>query len=324
MAQQTPYSTPYKRILAIINPVSGLQDPDDTEAMLRERAQKAGVELETRRTQGDGDALRWAEEAERQGFDLVFVSGGDGTVVEAITGLIHSDSSIPLAQLPSGTASLIALALGISRNHKKALDVVFGRQSKTVHLDVGYLPKEDRYFALIIGAGYDAHIMEDSPRSLKRRLGFIAYVLVGIKELFGLRRTNITLELDGEVKKVQAHTAMVVNIGRIDSANITLGPNIWHHDGTLDVMVVASVGLRDILRLTWRVLRRDFSNYRDLRFYKAKKVRISAETPLPTQIDGDPLGQTPLEVEVVPNGVLVLVPESYEPRKGASQITPDK
>ena len=306
----------YRRILAIINPVSGLQDPDDTEKMLRERAQEAEVELEVRRTEGDGDALGWAEEAEEQGFDLVLVSGGDGTVVEAITGLIHSNSTIPLAQLPTGTASLIALALGISRNLEKALDLVFDEKSKTVHLDVGYLPQQDRYFALIVGSGYDAHIMEDSPRSLKRRLGFIAYVLVGIKELFSLRRTNITLELDGEIKKVQAHTAMVVNIGRIDSANITLGPDIWHHDGTLDVMVVASTGLRDILRLTWRVLRRDFSNYRDLRFYKAHKVRISAETPLPTQIDGDPLGETPLEVEVVPDGVLMLVPESYEPKSG--------
>ena len=306
----------YRRILAIINPVSGQQDPDDTEKILRERAQEAEVELEIRRTEGDGDALGWAEEAEEQGFDLVLVSGGDGTVVEAITGLIHSDSTIPLAQLPTGTASLIALALGISRNLEKALDLVFDERSKTVHLDVGYLPQQDRYFALIIGAGYDAHIMEDSPRSLKRRLGFFAYVLVGIKELFSLRRTDITLELDGEIKKVQAHTAMVVNIGRIDSANIMLGPDIWHHDGTLDVMVVASTGLRDILRLTWRVMRRDFSNYRDLRFYKAHKVRISAETPLPTQIDGDPLGETPLEVEVVPDGVLMLVPNDYEPKSG--------
>ncbi len=311
--------TSYRRILAIINPVSGLQDPDDTEAVLNERAREAGVDLEIRRTQGDGDALKWAKGAEREGFDLVLASGGDGTIVEAITGLVKSKSNIPLAQLPTGTASLIAQALGISRNLDKAVEVIFGDQSKTVDLDVGYLPQHDRYFALIIGAGYDARIIEDSPRGLKRRLGFIAYVLVGIKQLFSLRKTNITLEIDGEVKKVQAHTAMIVNVGRIDDANVMLGPNIWHHDGTLDVVVVASVGLRDILRLTWRVLRGDFSNYRDLRYYKGHKIRISAETPLPTQIDGDPLGQTPLEVEVVPNGVKMLVPDHYEPRAGAEE-----
>ncbi len=311
--------TSYRRILAIINPVSGLQDPNDTEAMLQERAREAGVDIEVRRTQGDGDALKWAKGAEREGFDLVLASGGDGTIVEAITGLIQGESSIPLAQLPTGTASLIAQALSISRNLDKAVEVIFGGQSKTVDLDVGYLPQHNRYFALIIGAGYDAHIIEDSPRSLKRRLGFIAYVLVGVKQLFSLRKTNITLEIDGEVKKVQAHTAMVANVGRIDDANVMLGPDIWHHDGTLDVVVVASVGLRDILRLTWRVLRGDFSNYRDLRYYKGRKIRISAETPLPTQIDGDPLGQTPLEVEVVPNGVKVLVPDYYEPRTGADE-----
>ena len=312
--------TSYRRVLAILNPVSGLQDPDDTEAMLNGRAQEAGIELEIRRTQGDGDALKWAQQAQEEGFDLVLASGGDGTIVEAITGLIKGESTIPLAQLPTGTASLIAQALSISRNLDKAVDIVFSNQNKTVQLDVGYLPQHDRYFALIIGAGYDAHIIEDSPRGLKRRLGFVAYVLVGIKQLFSLRKTDITLEIDGEIKKVRAHTAMVVNVGRIDDANVMLGPDIWHHDGTLDVVVVASANLRDILRLTWRVIRGDFSNYRDLRYYKGHKIRISAETPLPTQIDGDPLGQTPLEVEVVPNGVKMLVPDHYEPKTGADGV----
>ena len=317
----------YKKILVIINPVSGQQDPDKVTGLIETRAERAGVEAEVRRTEGEGDAERWAKGAADEGFDVVLTSGGDGTVVEAMSGLIRAGNPVPLAQLPSGTASQIALALEIPKNLGEALELVFDSPSKVVDLDVGYLPNADRYFALITGAGFDASVIENSPRELKRRLGFLAYVLVGLRQSVRLKRSSLTLTLDGKRQRVRAHTAMVVNIGRIDNANISIGPDIWHHDGILNVVTIGSVGLRDNLRLAFKVFRRDYSTDRDLRYFKAKKIKISARPGLPTEIDGDELGKTPLEVEVVPNGVRVLVPESYDPTTppdAAVQVGPDK
>ena len=317
----------YQRILVIMNPVSGQQDPDKVTGLIQTRAERAGVKAVVRRTEGEGDAERWARGAADEGFDLVLTSGGDGTVVEAMSGLIRAGNPIPLAQLPSGTASQIALALEISKNLGEALELVFDSSSKVVDLDVGYLPITDRYFALITGAGFDASVIENSPRDLKRRLGFLAYVLVGLRQSLRLKRSSLTLELDGKRQRVRAHTAMIVNIGRIDNANISVGPDIWHHDGILNVVTIGSVGLRDNLRLAFKVLRRDYSTDRDLRYFKAKKIKISARPTLPTEIDGDELGKTPLEVEVIPNGVRVLVPESYDPTTPpdtAVQVRPDK
>ena len=102
---------PFKRILVIMNPVSGQQDPDAVGELIESRAAQAGAELEIRRTEGEGDAERWAKGAADEGFDVVLTSGGDGTVVEAMSGLIRTGNKIPLAQLPSGTASQIALAM---------------------------------------------------------------------------------------------------------------------------------------------------------------------------------------------------------------------
>lgn len=304
---------PFKRILVIMNPVSGQQDPDAVGELIESRAARAGAEVVIRRTEGEGDAERWAKGAADEGFDVVLTSGGDGTVVEAMSGLIRTGNKVPLAQLPSGTASQVALALGISRNTEEALELLFDTPSKVVDLDVGYLPRADRYFALITGAGFDARIIEQSPRELKRRLGFLAYVLVGLRESLRLKRSSVTLKLDGKTRRVRAHTAMVVNIGRIDNANISIGPDIWHHDGILNIVTIGSVGLRDNLRLAYKLIRQDYASDRDLRYFKAKRVEISARPGLPTQIDGDELGNTPLEVEVVPGGVKVLVPETYDP-----------
>ena len=317
----------YKRILVVINPVSGQQDPDEVTKLIENRAAKAGVKVEVRRTEGAGDAERWAQGAADEGFDIVLSSGGDGTVVEAMSGLIRAGNPIPLAQLPSGTASQIALALEISKDLEEALELLFDAPSKVVDLDVGYLPNADRYFALITGAGFDAQVIEQSPRDLKRRLGFLAYVLVGLRQSVRIKRSSLTLTLDGKRKKVRAHTAMVVNIGRIDNANISIGPDIWHHDGILNVVTIGSKGLRDNLRLAFKVFRRDYSTDRDLRYFKAKKIKIDARPKLPTELDGDELAETPLEVEVVPNGVRVLVPESYDPTTPPDadvQVAPDE
>jgi diacylglycerol kinase (ATP) len=317
----------YGRILVIMNPVSGQQDPDEVTRLIEARAAAAGVHAEVRRTEGAGDAEAWAKGAADEGFDIVLTSGGDGTVVEAMSGLIRTGNKIPLAQLPSGTASQIALALEISRDLEEALELLFDAPSKIVELDVGYLPGADRYFALITGAGFDAQVIESSPRDLKRRLGFMAYVLVGLKESLRVKRSTVTLTLDGVERRVRAHTAMIVNIGRIDNANISIGPDIWHHDGILNIVTIGTVGLRDNLRLAYKVLRRDYSDDHSLRYFKAKRVKIDARPPLPTEIDGDELAQTPLEVEVVPGGVRVLVPESYDPTTppaASVKVAPDE
>lgn len=317
----------YKRILVVMNPVSGQQDPDEVTKLIENRAAKAGVYAEVRRTEGAGDAERWARGAADEGFDIVLTSGGDGTVVEAISGLIRAGNPLPLAQLPSGTASQIALALEIPKNLSEALELLFDAPAKVVDLDVGYLPTADRYFALITGAGFDAQVIESSPRDLKRRLGFLAYVLVGLRQSVRLKRSSLSLELDGKRRRVRAHTAMVVNIGRIDNANISIGPDIWHHDGILNVVTIGSVGLRDNLRLAFKILRRDYSADRNLRYFRAKRVKIDARPKLPTELDGDKLAETPLEVEVIPSGVRVLVPEAYDPTTPPDapvQVAPDK
>lgn len=308
---------PYKRVMVIINPVSGQHDAARTRKLIESRLQASETAYETRFTRGAGDAIQWAEGAAGEGFDALLVCGGDGTVVEAMSGAIKGGADLPVAQIPVGTARHIARGLSIPMAMKEALELLF--TGKEVRFDVGYLPQYGRYFGLICGAGWDARMIEDSPRQLKRILGFMAYVLVGIKQFFLSRKTDISLELDHESVTLRAHTAMIVNIGRIDKPKMTIGPDIYHHDGVLNVVVLASEGLLGILSLAWRVARQELSNYPDLHYFRAKRIKIDASPPLPVQIDGDSFGDTPLEVEVVPDGVKVVVPQDYLPERGEEE-----
>lgn len=301
----------YQHALVIVNPASGQHDPADTQRMIAVRLTQAGMRYDIRETQEAGDALKWARDAADDGFDLVIVSGGDGTIMEAMSGLIKSGSTIPLAQIPVGTANLLARALLIPTEPSEALETIFtGRAER---LDVGYLPKEDRYFALVAGAGYDAQLIGDASRELKNVLGFAAYVVTGAKNLFALRRSRITLEVDGEKRQLRAHTVMIVNVGQIGDNLIQIGPHIHPHDGTLDLMIVSAASLRGAVRILYRILTRQFDGTRDLIYLRARRVRITANPPLPTEIDGEELGTTPLEAEAVPNGALLIVGPDYTP-----------
>ncbi|MFV9507492.1 MAG: diacylglycerol/lipid kinase family protein [Oscillochloridaceae bacterium umkhey_bin13] len=112
-------------VLVIINPIAGQHDPAATRTLIEQRFGLAQIAYEIRTTQAEGDALRWAQQADNDGFDLVVVSGGDGTIMEAMSGLIKGGSRVPLAQLPAGTANLLARALGIPTDQAEALETVF-------------------------------------------------------------------------------------------------------------------------------------------------------------------------------------------------------
>ncbi len=300
----------YHRALVIINPASGQHDPAETRALLEQHLNQEQVPFELRETQQSGDALKWAEQAETEGFDLVVCLGGDGTIMEAMSGLIKSGSRVPLAQIPAGTANLLARALLIPMDQAEALGVVF--TGKAARLDVGYLPDEDRYFALVAGAGYDAQLIADASRELKNVLGFAAYLVTGFKNLFNLRPARIELEVDGHTRRFRAHTIMVINVGQIGEGAISIGPNIHPHDGKLDLMILSSASVFGAVRILVKVLTRRFKGQRDLVYLSGSRVRISAKPPLPTQIDGEQLGTTPLYIEAVPNGALLIVPQAYQ------------
>lgn len=305
----------YNRALVILNPVSGQHEADETQQTIIAKLEAAGITSELRVTAAAGDAMRWAEAATGDGFDLVIAAGGDGTIMEAMSGLIRAKSDAPLAQLPLGTANLLARALTIPSELDEALETIINGRAE--RLDVGYLPEQDRYFALVAGCGYDARLIGDASRDLKNVLGFGAYVLTGLKNLFTLRRAHIEMIVDGERRLFRANTVMIVNVGQIGDAGLKLGANIQPHDGKLDVIIAKSASVMGALTILFRILTGRFEGHSELQYLAVEHVSIKAKPPLPTQVDGEALGETPLEARAVPNGALLIVPHSYQPGGGS-------
>ncbi|MBB5351688.1 YegS/Rv2252/BmrU family lipid kinase [Haloferula luteola] len=300
------------RILVIFNPTAGQDPAEKVRPALVQALDDGGFEYEIRETQGEGDARRWARETE---CDRVLVSGGDGTIMEAMSGLIENPRDVPLAQLPSGTANLLARALAIPIDREDALQLAL-HDGVAVSMDVGHLIDHDRYFALMAGSGWDADLIKAADRELKNRLGFFAYVISGLKSLFSLTRSRIQLTVDDQTFRFRAHTVIAINVGEIHGSGVALGSNLSPHDGKLDLAIVSPNSLAGILRVVFRLLTRRYDGATELRYFKAERIRVEAHPPLNLEIDGEPIGTTPFEAHVVPGGTQLIVPRDYAQAKG--------
>ncbi len=243
-----------------------------------------------------------AEKAHAEGVDVVLVSGGDGTVMAAVSGL--AGTGTPLAILPSGTGNLLARNLGLPIDLDEALATALDGASRTI--DVGAC--EGFSFAVMAGMGFDAHVMADAPEAVKARLGWPAYVVSGLKHLRD-RRMDLRISLDGAPPlRRRARSVLVGNVGTL-TAGMCLLPEAEPDDGVLDVMVVRARGLLDWLRLAWAVLRHREPADAQAETFQARTVDLRVGRDEPRELDGDPIAPgRRMRVEVQPGALIVRVP----------------
>jgi len=243
-----------------------------------------------------------ARQAVADGCDVVFVAGGDGTVMAAATALAGTE--VPLAILPTGTGNLLARNLDLPFTDEAAC-LRIGLTGRTRAIDVGAV--EDRKFVVMAGLGFDAAMMRDAPEGLKKKVGWPAYVVSATKHLRG-RGIRVTLTLDdGEPLNRRVRTVVVGNVGRLQG-NFPLLPDAVPDDGVLDVVVIATRNILDWARVGTRVLRRADVPDRRMERFTAKHVLIEASHSQPRQLDGDVIEDgRRLDIQVEAGALLVKV-----------------
>lgn len=253
-------------------------------------------------TTQDDPGVGMCERAVHDECDVVFVCGGDGTVMAAVTALAGCE--MPLAILPAGTGNLLARNLDLPLNdEEEALRI--GISGRTKEIDVAAV--EDRKFAVMAGLGFDAAIMRDAPEGLKKKVGWPAYVVSAGKHLRG-RGIRVTLTVDdGTPMHRRVRTVVVGNVGKLQG-NIPLLPDAEPDDGYLDVVVIAPRNVIDWMRVTGRVVRRAHVPDRRMERFRAKHVLIEASRSQPRQLDGDVIedGRT-MDIRIEPRALKVRV-----------------
>jgi len=294
--------TVIERVLLIVNPASRRG------ARVRERALRAfadaGVECDVMPTEAPGHAATLAKTHAHK-YQAVLTLGGDGTVMEVLGALAHQGP--PVGILAGGTANVVARTLGIPLNPARAIPVLL--RGDEARLDLGRLG-DGRRFAIGVGVGLDATMIAEAPAKLKKRLGFMAYVIGGYKAVLRNQRFALRLTVDGEVFELTASAVLIANFGAVLNDLVTFGDGIAHDDGQLDACVFSPQNLRDALRILWRMIRKDFRPDPCLFYKSGREFRVDTVPWMPSQADGELLSGTPLTVSVDPLAGRLLIPRS--------------
>jgi len=298
------------RVFVVLNPMAGSANAADVRQAL-ERQLGEQIQTDIYETTGaeseDIVALVRAELANNP--SVVVAAGGDGTISDVAEALISTD--VILGIIPVGTANIFARELGIPLDLEGAC-ALLGGQPNTTSVDA--MKVGDKYFVLQIGIGIDSLMIRDTARQSKRRFGRAAYMWTAFTRLIGYQPMRFTIVADGKRMRPRASQVLIANGGVLGAPPFRWGPNIRPDDGKIDVCIVSARTALDYLGLIWHTFLGQQRRDRNVRYLTAERsIAISADQPLPIQADGEIIGDTPIQIEVIPDALSVIVPATRSP-----------
>jgi diacylglycerol kinase family enzyme len=261
-------------------------------------------------TTGPGTAGGLARNAVEAGAGLVLAAGGDGTLNEAVQGMIGSQ--VPLGVLPAGTANVLANEMGMRGGISGALAALPGMEA--CRIAVGRLESagSSRHFLLMGGVGLDAHVVYHVSEPLKARSGKFAYWMAGFS-LVGRRLPEFRVDADGEVRTCSfALVSRVRNYG----GTFEIARSTHLFDDSFEVVLFEGrSSARYLIYLAGVALKRA-AGLPGVTVMHARRVCFSGpeDQRVHVQVDGEYAGPLPASIEIVPDALTLLVPPAYQAR----------
>ncbi len=255
----------------------------------------------------------------------VVAAGGDGSVADVINDMSprkqvprelangHEPGgavpAVPFATLPMGTENLFARQLGFDRGPRRIAAGIARGQTRCIDVGMATTAQQTRLFTLMASAGFDADVVHrlDQWRKVGEHVRRVNRLTYAPKIMSALRHYDypaVTLEVDG--RQISGAHAFVFNIPQY-GGNLGIGRHADETDAQLDWIVFEKPGLVNLASYGLAVIRMRHLGKPDVPHGKATSLTLRAQTPVPLQADGDPVGFTPATVEIRPGAVRVIV-----------------
>jgi diacylglycerol kinase (ATP) len=291
-----------RRALILANPIAGGGRARAMAPALRDALVQRGFAAELRFTAGRGDARAFAaESAGPESCDVVVAVGGDGTLNEVLNGM--PDPSLPLAQLPMGTANVLACELHLPRSPERLAALIDA--GKTRPLAIGLAA--DRRFLLFAGVGLDGAMVERLEQVRRGTLGKWKWVSPVLHVVRRLPTLDISLTTETGERRDGLTEVLITQVHQYGGV-FRMPREVCSRPGQF-----AAVCFRQRTRLAWlfaalRAFTFGLRPGRDCEIVWLREARIDAAVPTPYQLDGDLGGRTPLAVTTLDRPAQIVVP----------------
>lgn len=296
-----------RRWTVIANPVSGRGKGRTLGGKLARLLTRSGIESTLLWTEGPGDAEKLVGEAISNGAEGVVACGGDGTLHEIVNGLYSSSEhpdALPIAIAPAGRCNDFRGTLKLPKDPIETVDAIVGGKVRLV--DLGRIG--ERYFTTVATMGFDSAVSQyvASGRQPFFLTGTPAYLYGLFVQMLSYRDVPVRLKGDGLDFEGPVFLAATGNTPIYGGA-MKIAPHAVVDDGMLDLCLVRSVNRWEVLKMVPRIFNGGHIHHPAVSLHQLRKLSVESDAPLSLWADGEPMGQTPATIEVVPNGLSIIV-----------------
>lgn len=302
-------------IVVIVNPFANRGDSKHHIDVGLQALASSGLHARIELTQYRGHGAILAEQAARDGALIVVAAGGDGTVHEAVNGILRVAEGQPgvapttLGILPVGSGNDFAWGLGLDRGIKDAIEKL--RRGQTRVIDVAYVEcdnEKPQYCINILGGGFDSRVNIEAHK-IKRLRGFTIYLIAVLKTLAIYYRTPRTsIRFDDKSYEFEMLMTLVANGPRLGGGFLA-APEANHEDGLLDICMVHKASRFEMLRMIPKFMQGKHTTHPKVVMARTARLEIESADGFPSQADGEVLGNDVhrLRVELIPRRLRVIV-----------------
>ena len=296
-----------KKMLFIVNKVSGKGAVKPKLCDVIDIFIKGGYDVTVHITQDKKDGLRAARKRAHE-FDMIACSGGDGTLNEIVTGVLASGEKVPIGYIPAGSTNDYSRSLDVPRDIMKAASNVV--RGVPFGCDVGLFNKEN--FIYVAAWGVFSELSYETSQSLKKTLGYLAYVLGGIKSLTEIKFVKMEVECDGEKVVDEFMFGAITNSARVGGFKIPGGTVMDLDDGLFEVLFIRKPkNIADISNIVGAILLRNVEE-KYMFYRKASSVKVRSTEPVKWTLDGESGGtHKNVVIKNLKRAVEIVRPEKY-------------
>jgi diacylglycerol kinase (ATP) len=282
--------------VVILNPAAHSERANRWRARVESLARGCAVRATARR--GEAEAL--ARHAVAEGFTKIVAAGGDGTINEVVNGLAGSTATLGL--LPIGTVNVFAMELGLpSHNLGLCWNIIQGD-----HIRLVDLPSANaKYFVQLAGVGLDAQVVKETSLALKRNFGPLSY-LIAAAQIAARRPPRLFIE--SENTSIEEGSFVLIGNGRRYGGPFPFFKQAVIDDGLLDVVVFKQLGYLEIIKYLQDVFFSSEIRLPEVEYFQTRRLRVSSDQDVPVELDGELVGNCPVEFQLCESRLRVLAP----------------
>lgn len=292
------------KILFIANPVAGKGKVlKIVPKIINVMSHIDNVEYNVIYSERAGHATEIAAAGVKDGYDIIFAVGGDGTVNEVVNGLVNSSSALGI--IPGGSGNDFARSLNISGDIEEIIKGSICGDRKDV--DIGLV--NGRYFVNISSVGFDADVTLSAKKARRFFLsGSVAYIAGLIITIFFRKPSKVRIKLNGmEIRRVILLT--VVANGKFYGGGMLPAPDAVVDDGLFDICVIDNLSKIKLFALFPKYIKGTHGELKEVTFYKGQHVEIDSEEPISINIDGEISKGNKLDFKILKKALTVAVPK---------------